>query len=1345
MNRLFIGAIVLTATVAGYAGNDQLKGFFYGDERMPSGNEWQSPDSVAYNKEQPSAIYCNFQDVASARKVLPEYSHYRISLDGNWKFNWVKEPSLRPMDFYKNDYDDSSWDNIEVPSNWNIAGLQNDGSQKYGTPIYVNQKVIFQHKVKVGDWKGGVMRTPPKTWTTYDSRNEVGSYRRNFTIPKDWKGREVYLNFDGVDSFFYLWINGHYVGFSKNSRNAAKFDITRYLKKGENTVAVEVYRNSDGSFLESQDMFRLPGIFRSVSLVSTPKLQIRDLIVTPALTDNYKNGELKISAYIRNLTDKDAKDLRIRYKLYQCKLYSDENHQLKEVDIVTSPITIVPGLEKNVAATINIINPKKWSAEEPWRYVLVGELLDKKGKTIEIVSLYTGFRKVEIKDTSAEDDEFGKAGRYLYVNGKPVKFKGVNRHEHDPERGHSLSHKRMEQEVMLMKRANINHVRNSHYPDDPYWYYLADKYGLYLEDEANLESHEYYYGKASLSHVPEFEDAHVARNMEMVHSNVNHPSIIIWSLGNEAGPGKNFISAYNAIKDFDTSRPIQYERNNKIVDMGSNQYPSIGWVQEAAKGEMEIKYPFHISEYAHSMGNAVGGLADYWNAIESSNYIMGGAIWDWVDQSLYNHTPEGERYLAFGGDFEDFPNDGQFEMNGLMFADLSPKPQYYEVKKVYQNVSVTPKDITKGEIEIFNKNYFVSLNNYNIGWKLYRNGKEIERGTLTEDGEVEIDPRQSKTFTIPFSKFNSRDNAEYFVNIEFTLAKDEPWAESGYLQMAEQLQVKEGEGYNEINPSITEPMDVVENDTLFNINGKGFTAVFNNVKGTLHSLRYNGEDVIIPGEGPKLDAFRAYLNNDAWIHSQWFTNGLYNLKHKVVDYNISYSKENDVVLSYTVESQAPRGGKMIGSNGCSSGIYSIDESDSKPMSENDFKFITNQIWTVHKDGSIELNAIVTSNNTTLVLPRLGYSMGVPEKLNEFIYYGRGPEENYSDRKTGQFVGIYSKDVKDNVTNYTRPQSNANREDVRWAILKDDNCGVMFIAPEGMSVTAIPYTELELFNTDHSYKLPESDRTVLHLDIGVTGLGGASCGQGGPLEHQRITTSAPHRFSLIIRPVGTDFSTEDVMVRGKGLKPLGISRDRRGMLDINIPYQNAEVIYSINNDSKSKNIKYNGSFDFKQGGTITAWLKDYPEIKANATYPKIQTIPTVVISTDSEEPEDGEATYLTDGDASTIWHTMYSVTVSQFPHWVDFDAGESKEIKGVIYLPRQDGNDTGNLKEYEIYISEDGQNWGEPVVKGIFDDDTTQKRVEFAKPVKGRYVRLKALSAQDGRDYATGAEFEVIAE
>ncbi|MBP3472044.1 MAG: discoidin domain-containing protein [Paraprevotella sp.] len=1332
----------LTATAAKSEGRI-LPGFYYGNDSQPSGIEWQSTDSLAYNKEQPRATFFSFADVESARRVLPENSTYWTSLNGEWKFNWAPTPEERPADFYKPEFDTDGWDDILVPSSWNIVGIQKDGSQKYGTPIYVNQPVIFQHRVAVDDWRGGVMRTPPSHWTTYKHRNEVGSYRRTFEIPAHWDGRQVFISFDGVDSFFYLWINGHYVGFSKNSRNAARFNITPYLVKGKNVVAAEVYRSSDGSFLEAQDMFRLPGIFRTVALYSTPEVQIRDLVATPDLTNNYQDGVLNITTDIRNLGKKDVKDYSLTYTLYANPLYSDENTPVEGVSFTSTPLSVKAGTCESSTGSLSVRMPKQWSAEAPYRYTLVAQLKDSKGKVVETVSVYTGFRKVEIKDTKAEDDEFNLAGRYYYINGKTVKLKGVNRHETAPALGHAITRTWMEQEVMMMKRANINHVRNCHYPDDPYWYYLCDKYGIYLEDEANIESHEYYYGDASLSHPKEWKNAHVARNMEMVHSTVNSPSVVIWSLGNEAGPGKNFVAAYEAIKAFDTSRPVQYERNNDIVDMGSNQYPSIGWTRGAVKGNYKIKYPFHISEYAHSMGNAVGNLVDYWDAIESTNFFCGGAIWDWIDQSLYNYdTKTGERYLAYGGDFGDTPNDGQFVMNGIIFGDMTPKPQYFEVKKVYQYVGVKAVDMKEGRIEVFNKNYFVPMTDYVMEWALYENGKKVQSSNVFKGTRNIQGPREKQMYTIPYDFGKLNPESEYFVTVQFKLASNKPWAKAGYVQAEEQLLVKAAGERPLISNVTKDGADIkvtsAKEDKIQTIEGENFKARFDMETGTIYSLAYNGQTVITEGNGPKLDAFRAFTNNDNWFYTQWFERGLHNLKHKVLSAQTFKGKNGSQVLSFTVESQAPNAARIHG--GTSSGRNRIEELTNRPFGPEDFKFITNQIWTVYKDGSIELEAAITSNMQNLVLPRLGYLMRVPQQLGQFTYYGRGPVENYADRKTGQFIAEYQSTVKEQFADFPKPQSMGNHEDVRWAALTNGKQGVLFIANQPMATTALAYSEMDLTLAPHPYQLPAAGDTYLHLDLGMTGLGGNSCGQGGPLEHDCVKASE-HKFGFIIRPAQQEKLGEAAQVAPDGYMPLSISRDRVGKVTISSALPDAEIRYTI--DRQKKASTYTGEpISLRQGGKVTAWYKNQPEIKAELTFPKIETVDTEVIYASSEEG--GSAKFLTDGDPSTIWHTMYSVTVAQYPHWVDLDAGEMKTIKGFTYMPRQEGNN-GDIKDYRIYVSNDGKEWGEPIHEGRFEFNKDQKKVMFSKPVKARYFRFMGLSSQDGQDFASGAELGILAE
>lgn len=1341
MNKtLLTGLLCCTVTVQSYA-DQPLEGFTYASVNAPTGKEWESPENLALNKEQPHAYFFPFQNLESARKVLPENSKFWQSLNGDWKFHWAPDPDSRPKDFYQTDYDVTAWNAIPVPSSWNIYGIQKDGTQKYGTPIYVNQPVIFQHRVKVDDWRGGVMRTPPANWTTYKTRNEVGSFRRDFDIPQDWDGREVFISFDGVDSFFYLWINGTYVGFSKNSRNTANFNITPYLRKGKNIVAAEVYRSSDGSFLEAQDMFRLPGIFRTVALYSVPKVHFRDLVVTPDLDATYTDGTLTIDADIRNLDKKAIKNYKVYYSLYANKLYSDENTL---VDGILSPVIekVAAGEISKNQTVFHVKAPNKWSAEFPYRYTLVAELKDKKNRTVETVSTIVGFRKVEIKDTPASADEFGLAGRYYYVNGKTVKLKGVNRHESNPAVGHAITREMMEKEVMLMKRANINHVRNSHYPDDPYWYFLCNKYGLYLEDEANIESHQYYYGAASLSHPVEWKNAHVARVMEMVHANVNNPSIVIWSLGNEAGPGKNFVAAYDALKKFDTSRPVQYERNNDIVDMGSNQYPSIGWVRGAVQGKYDIKYPFHISEYAHSMGNACGNLVDYWDAMESTNFFCGGAIWDWVDQSMYNYDPKtGTRYLAYGGDFGDTPNDGQFVMNGIVFGDLEPKPQYYEVKKVYQNIGVKAIDIEKGIFEIFNKYYFKNLaDDYTLVWSLYEDGKAVR---TSQPMDINVAPRQRMQVTLPYNRSSLKKDAEYFVKVQFVLKDKKPWADKNFVMAEEQILVKEATD----RPSISEvaatagklkPFSMNPETKRIKIEGADFEVEFDQQTGSIYRLAYGNETVIADGNGPKLDALRAFTNNDNWFYSPWFEHGLHNLNHKVTEYTVLGRDNGTVILSFTVESQAPNGASIKG--GTSSGKNSIQELTDRKFGSSDFKFTTNQIWTVYQDGSIELEAGITSNRSSLVLPRLGYVMKVPQQYANFTYYGRGPIDNYADRKVGQFIEQHTNTVAGEFVNFPKPQDMGNHEDVRWCALTNQaGKGAIFIATDRLSASALQYSALDLILASHPYQLPEAGDTYLHLDCAVTGLGGNSCGQGGPLVQDRVF-AGQHNMGFIIRPAAKDLAAI-ANVSPAGEIPLSITRTPAGQVELSSAKKDAVICYVIDGGKKVQ--EYKDPIPLRNGGTVKAWYKDNKEISSTMKFEKIESIQTQVVYASSQESGGGDASNLTDGDPNTIWHTMYSVTVAKYPHWVDLDAGEAKEIKGFTYLPRQNGGN-GNIKDYSIQVSMDGKEWGEPVNKGTFANNSKEKKVLFDKPVKARYIRFTALSEQNGQDFASGAEITILA-
>ena len=1341
MHKQFLFGLLLSSLMAApvHADDHPTGGYLFGQAAAPTGNEWQAPGELGYNKLPARALFSSFSSVDEARKVLPEYAKDYLSLDGEWRFHFSKNPDERPKDFFTRGYDDSRWDRLQVPVSWNMAGIQKDGTLKYGVPIYVNQWVIFKYNIEPGDWKKGVMREPPKNYTTYEYRNEVGSFRRSFDIPATWDGKEVYLNFDGVDSFFYLWINGRYVGFSKNSRNTARFDISPYINKGKNEIAVEVYRSSDGSFLEAQDMFRLPGIFRNVSVTATPKVHVADVKAIPAYTDG--KGTVNLNTTLQNLTAKTAKDLHIRWSLYKNRLFADDNELVATFEDAKAKTTCNSKGQAAIRQTLTVDNVAAWTAEAPNVYVVVGELMQGK-KVLETISFQTGFRTVEIKDTPASQDEFGLAGRYYYINGKPVKLKGVNRHDTNPLTGKVISREQMEHEIMLMKRANINHIRTSHYPNDPYFYYLCNKYGIYLESEANIESHEYFYGKASLSHVPEFQAAHVDRVMTMAHQLVNNPSIVIWSLGNEAGPGHNFVVAYDSLKAYDASRPVQYERNNDIVDMGSNQYPSIAWTRDAVKGRMGVKYPFHISEYAHSMGNAVGNLVDYWEAMESTNFFMGGAIWDWIDQSMYNYTKEGKRYLAYGGDFGDTPNDGQFVMNGIIFGDEQPKPQYYEVKKVYQYIGTSWKDAKTATLDVFNKNYYTDdLSGYAMSYVLTADGVAVKKGEL-DLGSVPA--RTHKAITITGLNEGLDPNKEYLLHIVYRLKEDMPWAKAGYIQAEEQLPVQAAAARPAITTTGKVNMSAVKDNKIV-LSGKAFTTTFDLTKGTIYNLQYDGKTIIPDGCGPELNAFRAWVNNDNWAYEGWYANGLNNLQHKCTSYTTHANANGSVSVVCNVESQAPYSYRLEGGN---ANWKKLIENKEKPFGKDDFRFTTQVVYTIFPDGSIESESAITSNKPNLTLAKLGYTVRLPKALRLLNYYGRGTIDNYPDRKTGQMIGIYEQqDVEDEFVAFPKPQDTGNHQDTRWLSLagnggQDALYGALFVAKDKMSFSALPWSDNTIAMANHPHELPQSDYTYLHLDMAITGLGGNSCGQGGPLQRDRVMAT-PHTFGYMIRPmnsVETNDLVSNANVSLNGATPLTIVRDAEGNVTINANGAKGDIFYRLNGSKKA--VKYTGPVGLREGGTISAWTKENDWLVASQSFSRIESIPLSVVFASSQESGEGDASHLTDGDPSTYWHTMYSVTVANHPHWVDFDCGGVKTIKGFTYLPRQDSNN-GNIKKYSIQVSNDGKTWGKAVAEGEFENNRKEKTILLTTPVKARFVRLTALSEQSGQDFATGAEFKVL--
>lgn len=1303
-------------------------------QSAPSGKEWQQPQHLSSGKEKPRATFMSFPDTESAKAVAREKSSRFLSLDGPWKFHWVGNPSERPADFYKPDFDVSAWKEIPVPSSWQMEG--------YDIPIYSNQAYTFKR-----EWPS-VMGEPPKDWPAFKDRNPVGSYRRAFTLPKDWDGKEVFVNFDGVDSFFYLWVNGSYLGFSKDSRTPAAFNITKALKPGENTIAAEVYRYSDGSYLECQDMWRLSGIFRSVYLCATPTVQIRDVFALPDLDANYRDGTLSVTARVRNRSDKAVPAPPVKVELFDLSGKPVPDVVVISESRIEKP-EIAPGEEVEESATLAVENPAKWTAETPNLYTVVVSTGD------EAVSFRTGFRKVEIKD-----------GRFL-VNGQPVKLKGANRHEMEPDTGHTVSRERMMQDIVRLKEANVNHVRTCHYPDDPYWYELCDLHGIYLMDEANIESHGYHYGAQSLSHPPEWKAAHVDRVVNMVHRDKNHPSVIFWSLGNEAGPGKNFQAAHEALKAIDTSRPDHYERNNAIPDVDSTMYPGVDWVASLA-AQKGRKKPFYICEYAHTMNNALGNLADYWQAIESSDNIIGASIWEWQDQSIYAKEIDGKvtvdlargkpepgvkKFEAYGGNFGDKPNDGLFILKGVVFANRDPKPAFWEVKRVYQDIVATGVKGELNKVEIFNKHFFRNLSDFGIRWSLSEDGKVLDEGAL---GPIDLAPRQRTQITLPLSKRERTSVADYQLRVSFHLLKSNAWQRKGYEVAASQIVMPHTERPKVALKVKNSGFQVAEEGDHIIVSGgdlvtgrNGFRATFERKTGALVSLGGDPGAIRPPGlppddggwfRGSRLHAFRAFTDNDKWTANAWFGNGLHTLSDKALDVKIDRSSDDCVRIIARVKSQGETSDKVPEQN---SGFHQIVKG--APIGEDGFHFDSVFAWTVFPGGILSFDATGTGVGPSIVLPRIGQQLRLSPELKHFTWDGRGPEENYPDRKTGSDLGRYTKPVQDLFVPYPKPMDMANREDVRWCSLTDDDGnGLLFSARgERMSVAALPWNDMQLLTARHPQELPESKATVLTLSDRVLGLGGASCGPI-PLERD-IVRSGPWRFGFtIFRLQARDDAGELGKLDVPVVSPVLIERDRGGRVRFDSGTPDAEIEYRIDGGAWEK---WRAPFAVKSAckvearasaaGMIASAIssRDFPFVLPRDTWK--------IVRVDSEQKDEGEAIHAIDGKPDTYWHTQWQGNAPRPPHELVVDLGVKAEISGITVMPRQD-QQNGRISDYEISTSIDGNDWGKPAAKGKFSGGQSLERVLFQKPAAARFIRLVALSEINGNPWSSVADLDVIA-
>ncbi len=1013
-------------------------------EQPRSENDWEDETVFGRGKLPGRATYTVYPDTASlladghfGRPWTTPLSPLYLTLNGAWKFHWAKQPSERPADFYKEAYDAGGWADINVPSNWEMHG--------YGTPIYTNITYPFRNNPP--------FIQPKEGYTNEKEPNPVGSYRRAFNLPENWEGKEVFLHFDGVYSAFYVWINGRKVGYSQGSNNDAEFDITPYVRKGANIVAVEVYRWCDGSYIEDQDMFRLSGIHRDVYLYATPKVHLRDFSLSASLDGSLRSAVFNASLDVVNyggaatagkvcltLMDPDGKTIR------------REERELGR---------IAGKGGKNAAISFGVDAPALWSAETPNLYSVVMALTDGRGRQTEAVSSKFGFRKIEIKE------------RRVWINNRQVFFKGVNRHDTHPQLGRAVDVNSMMRDIVMMKQNNINTIRTSHYPNQAKMYAMFDHYGLYVMDEADCENH----GNHGVSNKPSWKDAYVDRMERMMMRDRNHPSIIFWSLGNEGGDGANFDAMAGYARKTDP-RPIHYEGKNGVADIDSHMYPDLKRMEDFDRRPSDK--PYFLCEYAHAMGNAVGNLAEYWDYIENrSQRMIGGCIWDWVDQAI-NKPGEGTDRYYYGGDFGDRPNDGDFVCNGLTTPDRRQTAKLAEVKKVYQYIKFKPEDILKGRIEITNKYDFTDLAQFRILWELIEDGIRVENGSLDP---VALAPGGKTVITAPFTR-TLKAGMEYFLNVSFAYMRPTEWAQAGHVVAYEQFALTGRQAVPDAHSSL--PVKVTELNGKLTVAGPHFEAVFDLASGIMTSLRYAGHEMIENGEGPSLNWYRS-TNNDGYSDR--------NYRRARIQAKTSYGTADDGgTVTVTADCVAHIGGP-------------------KP-----FDIPYRVSYAIRGDGTVEVDASFVKSPDAAMVRRLGLRMTMPDAFEKIEYYGRGPHENYADRKTSALVGRYETTVDGMAAeHYVRAQSMGNRSDVRWFTVKSgDGAGIKVTSHGRMEFSALHCTDEDLWEAKHDFDIPRRPATYLNIDCMQQGIGNASCGPG-PMDKYMIPEGGVS-YSFRIEPL-----------------------------------------------------------------------------------------------------------------------------------------------------------------------------------------------------------------------------------
>ena len=1011
---------------------------------MAQHDEWKNPEINAVNRAPMHTNYFAYSSSEEAAKADKENSSNFMTLNGIWKFNWVKNADARPTDFYRTDYNDKGWGQMKVPGVWEMNG--------YGDPIYVNVGYA---------WRSQYKNNPPYVPI---ENNHVGSDRKEIIIPAEWSGKEIFAHFGSVTSNMYLWVNGKYVGYSEDSKLEAEFNLTKYLKPGKNLIAFQVFRWCDGTYLEDQDFFRYSGVGRNCYLYSRNKKYIQDIRVTPDLDSNYTNGTLNVALNLNgsgtvelNLTDPAGKS------------------------VATAQVN--GNGQKSVV--MDVSNPEKWTAETPNLYTLTATL--KNGSnTLEVIPVKVGFRKIELK------------GGQILVNGQPVLFKGADRHEMDPDGGYVVSRERMLQDILRMKQLNINAVRTCHYPDDNLWYDLCDQYGIYVVAEANIESHGMGYGKETLAKNPSYKKAHMERNQRNVQRGYNHPSIIFWSLGNEAGYGPNFEQCYTWIKNEDKTRAVQYEQagTNEFTDIFCPMYYDYDACKKYSEGN--IDKPLIQCEYAHAMGNSQGGFKEYWDLIRKYPKYQGGFIWDFVDQSNHWKNKDGIDIYGYGGDFNKYDaSDNNFNDNGLISPDRRPNPHAHEVGYFYQSIWTTPGDLSKGEIKVYNENFFRDLSAYYMEWQLLANGAVMQTGVVQD---LNVAPQQTATLKLNLNTEKICPCKELLLNVTYKLKAAETLMPAGSTVAYDQLTIRpytakalELKNQKASNLDIVVPVIKDNDHNYLIVEGENFIIEFNKHNGYLSRYEADGMQLLNPGAQLTPNFWRAPTDNDYGAGLQhryavWKNPGL-----KLTSLKQSIENEQAIVQA-EYEMKAVKG-KL---------------------------FLT---YVINNEGAVKVTQKMEAGKEEKVsdMFRFGMQMQMPENFNEVEYYGRGPVENYADRNHSTLIGKYRQTVAEQFYPYIRPQETGTKTDLRWwRVLNISGNGLQFVGDAPFSASALNYSIESLDDgvqkdQRHSPEVAKAPFTNLCIDKVQMGLGCVNSWGTLPLEKYRVPYQ-DYEFSFILTPV-----------------------------------------------------------------------------------------------------------------------------------------------------------------------------------------------------------------------------------